>query len=110
MKGGECYMDKYSKYAIYWTVSAIVLALAFIGFYYLGVIDYNYQYDKCNSLNSNSYYNFDLTLETNAEYSQRCYHLQNHPLAEFEYTLLLPLVGLIFVLLAELLIFLTVCL
>jgi len=99
-------MDKYSKYAIYWTVSLLILALAFVGFYFLGVTNYNYDYDKCSNLNSNSYYNFDLTLETNAQYSERCYYLQNHPLAESEYTILTPLLGIIVILLMEILLFL----
>ena len=69
-------------------LSAIAIPLSFV--------DYNYQLEKCTDFQSDaSSYDFDIKLETNAEYNERCYYLNNHPLAILEYVLL-PLVCVIF--------------
>lgn len=48
----------------------------------LGYIDFQYQLDKCDNLTSEeSSYDFDFKLETNAQYNQHCYFLDNHPFA-----------------------------
>jgi len=51
---------------------------------FLSYIDYQYQLEKCANLNSSeSNYDFNLKLETNAQYNENCYFLKHHPLALF---------------------------
>ncbi len=66
-------------------VSVFVLLGMIIGGTF-GVVDYNYEINKCGSLSSSdSNYDFDHTIELNAEYNQGCFYLLNHPLALASY-------------------------
>lgn len=56
----------------------VALAISFP----LVLVQYNYQLDKCSNLVlSESSYDFTNTVEVNARYNERCYFLNNHPLA-----------------------------
>ena len=49
-------------------------------------INFDYQLDKCSDLKSSeSSYDFDIKLETNANYNSNCYYLKKHPLAFISY-------------------------
>lgn len=54
----------------------------------IGYMNYNYQLEKCDNLNSSqSNYDFTNTVEINANYNEYCYYLVNHPLAPVKYFL-----------------------
>lgn len=66
-------------------VISLLIAL-FVGtvVFYMSDIDFKYEKQKCVSLTSSvSSYDFTNRIETNANYNERCYYLNNHPLAYF---------------------------
>jgi len=72
--------------------------IAFLLFLPIIYIDYNYDLDRCSNLQSSeTEYGFSHTVELNAEYSEACYYLRNHPLAIVERIVLLPLMGAILI-------------
>ena len=49
-----------------------------------GVVDYNYEIEKCSSMTSaTSNYDFTHTLEIDADFSQHCFYYKNYPMALF---------------------------
>ena len=67
-------------------VIGLILSLVFssIGWLFAD-IEFNYELEKCANLDSaESNYDFDITLEKDADYNQDCFRLHNHPLAYFE--------------------------
>lgn len=79
------------------------LALFFIGFLIsipFVLINFNYGIDKCSNLNSKeSNYDFSETIELNAQYNERCYYLNNHPLALPSYFMMGAVISGIFAML-----------
>lgn len=61
-------------------IYVVVIILAILVGGSLGYVNYNYKIDKCQDLKSSqSNYDFDYKLETNAQYNEDCYFLTNHP-------------------------------
>lgn len=52
---------------------------------HIGNTDYEYQLQKCSQLGASTY-DFNIKLETNAQYSQGCFRMLNHPYARFHET------------------------
>ena len=77
-------------------IGAIISAILMVLGAFISYVDYGYQVDKCNDLSSSeSNYDFNLKLETNAQYNENCYYIKHHPLALFG-NILLGLAGGLF--------------
>ncbi len=81
--GGLCSSCKFKRGLGF---GILIFLIAFLISIPMIFINFNYDLDKCNNLNSKeSNYDFDLKLETNAQYNNNCYFLHNHPLAFLSY-------------------------
>jgi len=71
----------------FWALWATALALYLMIVLSIGVIEghytYKYTLDKCNNMHTSSY-DFNLDVQTNAEYAQNCYYAKNFRFAYAE--------------------------
>lgn len=76
-------------FALIWLLIIFILVpLVFT----LGHIEFEYELDKCDNLKSTeSGYDFDKTIELNAEYNEDCYYRNHNPLAYF-YNVIVPII------------------
>lgn len=66
-------------------IGILLFIMIFSSLYYYAIIDLQYNIDRCNNLDKNfNNYDFDHTIEIDAEYSKDCYKLRNHPFISFE--------------------------
>jgi len=64
-------------------LGVIIFTLSFGATVYFQNIQLNYDITKCNNLQkTQSAYEFTNNIEINAEYNERCYYLNNHPMVE----------------------------
>ena len=61
----------------------LFIGLSYIGFYF-GDMDFNYEKDKCSNMETLNY-EFTNDIQINVEYTEKCYHLMNHPFAYFSH-------------------------
>ena len=70
-----------------WVVSIITVMIICVGILpvvYFSELNYNYDYGKCKNMKQSTY-EFTHDVQINAEYSQDCYYIVNHPLAKIKY-------------------------
>ena len=74
----------------------ITFVLFMIGIVW-GMVQYDYEIDKCSKLDTQtSNYEFDHTVELDANFNQHCFYFKNHPLA-FIWTIIIHgIMGMIF--------------
>ena len=75
----ECKEKRANKFFfIAFPIIILIILVGGVG----GFVQYNYEKQKCLDLNSDeSNYDFDKTIEVNANYNERCYFINNHPFA-----------------------------
>jgi len=68
-------------------IFAIAIPLAFIAMLIgglVGNIQYSYDVDKCREMNTSDIaYEFTHDVQLNVKYSEKCYYMNNHPMAQF---------------------------
>ena len=83
----------------------IAFLLVFSLSVYFNNIDFNYQLDKCENLDTNtgSSYDFTNTIEIDVKYNEECFYLKNHPMARFTevyvYAILASILSVVFTIL-----------
>ncbi len=77
----DCRTIKRKRYII---MAGVFLAIGIILGSISGLVGFNYELGKCDSLTSKqSNYDFTNRIEIDADFNQHCYYLENHPLALF---------------------------
>jgi len=66
-------------------IGSIIVLLGLFASIYFAQMNFHYEKAKCVNMNSETGSGYDFTnrVEINAAYNERCYYLNNHPMAEF---------------------------
>ncbi len=74
--------EKQKAWQTYKIVMVMITFLLFVVGLMWGMVNYDYEIDKCSKLNTQaSNYDFEHTVELDANFNQHCFYYKNHPLA-----------------------------